>query len=100
MGEQIDWLEGVQYAIAVPGPHRCQRVKLQLANVACTISATSVTVTMCHSALSNNPQLYITHLYKMWLAVYVLIDAHPPLVGWGGAGLDTGTSLLTKCCLL
>ena len=36
-GEQIDWLEGVQYAIAVPGPHRCQRVKLQLANVVCTI---------------------------------------------------------------
>ena len=21
----------------------------------------------------------------MWLVVYVLIDAHPPLVGWGGA---------------
>ena len=40
---------------------------------------------MCHSALSNNPQLYITQLFtKMWLVVYVLIDAHPPLVGWGG----------------
>ena len=33
-GEQIDWLEGVTIW---PGPHRCQRVKLQLANVACTI---------------------------------------------------------------
>ena len=23
----------------------------------------------------------------MWLVVCVLIDAHPPLVGWGGGGL-------------
>ena len=44
---------------------------------------------------------------KMWLVVYVLIDAHPPLVQWGGAGLrcmrirdQVDMSLLTKCCLL
>ena len=28
-GGQIDWLEGVQYAITVPGPHRCQCIKFK-----------------------------------------------------------------------
>ena len=28
-GGQIHWLEGVQYAITVPGPHRCQCVKFK-----------------------------------------------------------------------
>ena len=104
--EQIDYLGGVQSGIAVPVPHRCQCVKFKLLlsiilNVTCTICKHSTDaypplVTICHSALtSKNPQLYILTFTTM--VAYVLIDAHPLLVGWGEADMQ---SLLRKCCLL